>query len=165
MGNGMAEISLPAPRKALRIGLSEAWFAWVLVFPALAFIGVIVAWPLLETIRLSFTDADLGSENWVGLANYEKLLSSANFYAVVGRTFFWMVLSVSLKPDRRADRRDLAQRRRAGRALFRMLIMPPWGHPDCHRLHRLVVAGSIMANSASCLGWATSASACWMGLF
>ena len=61
------------------------------------FIGVIVAWPLVETIRLSFTNADLGGEEWVGLANYEKLLSSAKFYDIVGRTFFWMVLSVALK--------------------------------------------------------------------
>ena len=83
--------------KASRRGLSEAWFAWALIFPAVTFIAVIVAWPLVETVRLSFTDADMGSENWVGLANYEKLLSSKKFYSIVGLTFFWMVLSVGLK--------------------------------------------------------------------
>lgn len=126
-GDGMTDTS--QPKKARRRGLSEAWFAWVLILPALAFIGVIVAWPLLETVRLSFTNADLGGENWVGLANYEKLLSSAKFYDIVGRTFFWMVLSVSLKLVVGLIGATLLNAAIPGRALFRMMIMPPWVIP------------------------------------
>ena len=70
-GIRMAETSLPT--KARRRGLSEAWFAWLLIFPAMAFIGVIVAWPLLETIRLSFTDADLGVQIGLLGAAWEAL--------------------------------------------------------------------------------------------
>lgn len=54
----------------MRARLSEGWFAWVLIGPAMIFIGIIVAWPLAETIRLSFADANMGGENWVGPANY-----------------------------------------------------------------------------------------------
>ena len=115
--------------KARRRGLSEAWFAWALIAPAMLFIAVIVAWPLLETIRLSFTDASMGGENWVGLANYEKLLSSAKFYQVVGRTFFWMLLSVSLKLVVGLIGATLLNAAVPGRGLFRMLIMPPWVIP------------------------------------
>ena len=92
-----ANIPVTAVVKAARRGLSEAWFACSLIAPAVIFIAVIVAGPLVETIRLSFTDADMGGENYVGLANYEKLLSSAKFYDIIGRTFFWMFLSVGLK--------------------------------------------------------------------
>ena len=53
-----------------RRSLPEAWFAWALIAPAVLFILVIVAWPLFETFRLSFTDARLGGENYVGLENY-----------------------------------------------------------------------------------------------
>ena len=60
-----------SPLKSPRI--SPAFFAWLLVAPALLFILVIVAWPLLETFRLSFTNARLGGESYVGLENYEKL--------------------------------------------------------------------------------------------
>ncbi len=115
--------------KASRRGLSEAWFAWALIFPAVAFIAVIVAWPLIETVRLSFTDADMGSENWVGLANYEKMLSSPKFLTTVSLTFFWMVLSVSLKLIVGLIGATLLNAAIPGRALFRALIMPPWVIP------------------------------------
>ena len=119
----------PAAAKASRKGLSEGWFAWALIAPALLFIGVIVAWPLVETVRLSFTDADLGGENWVGLANYEKMLSGAKFFEIVGRTFFWMVLSVGLKLVVGLIGATLLNAAVPGRALFRMMIMPPWVIP------------------------------------
>lgn len=128
----MADIAERQPQHftvARRRGLSEAWFAWALILPALAFIAVIVAWPLLETVRLSFTDAELGGESWVGLANYEKMLSSPKFYEVVGRTFFWMVLSVSLKLVMGLIGATLLNAAVPGRAMFRMLIMPPWVIP------------------------------------
>ena len=128
-----ANIPVTAVVKAARRGLSEAWFAWVMIAPALAFIGVIVAWPLVETIRLSFTDAGLGTvlggENWVGFANYAKLLNSPKFYDIIGRTFFWMVLSVSLKLVVGLIGATLLNAAVPGRALFRALIMPPWVIP------------------------------------
>ena len=123
----MTDISPPS--KARRKGLSEAWFAWALIFPAVAFIGVIVAWPLLETIRLSFTNADMNSESWVGLTNYQKLLGSSKFFTIIGLTFYWMVLSVSLKLIVGLIGATLLSAAVPGRALFRMLIMPPWVIP------------------------------------
>jgi multiple sugar transport system permease protein len=116
-------------KKAARRGLSESWFAWALITPALLFIAVIVAWPLLETIRLSFTDADMGNENWVGFANYEKLLAGNKYLQIVGRTFFWMVLSVGLKLVMGLIGATLLNAAIPGRALFRMMIMPPWVIP------------------------------------
>lgn len=118
-----------APRRAKARGLSEAVFAWLLIAPALVVIGIIVAWPLAETVRLSFTDADLGGETWVGLANYEKLLTSAKFLDVIGRTFFWMALSVGLKLVLGLIGASLLNAAVPGRALFRVLIMPPWVIP------------------------------------
>ena len=120
--------TVPVARQPRR-GLSESWFAWVMIAPAMIFIGIIVAWPLLETIRLSFTDADLGSENWVGTANYEKLFASAKFFEVIRRTFLWMVLSVSLKLIVGLIGATLLNAAVPGRALFRALIMPPWVIP------------------------------------
>ncbi len=113
------------PRRAV----TDSVFAWCLIAPALAFIAVIVAWPLLETIRLSFTDADLGGESWVGLANYEKMVGSPKFLEIIGRTFFWMVLSVGLKLVMGLIGATLLNAALPGRALFRMMIMPPWVIP------------------------------------
>ena len=93
---GLAPDAARAPARPAR-RLSPGLFAWALIAPALLFIGVIVAWPLAETVRLSFTDADMGGEEWVGLANYRELWESSKFWGIVGRTFLWMVLSVGLK--------------------------------------------------------------------
>jgi multiple sugar transport system permease protein len=112
-----------------RPALREGVFAWLLIAPAMLFIVVIVAWPLAETVRLSFTNADMGGEEWVGLANYEKLLGSARFWEIVGRTFFWMVLSVALKLILGLVGATLLNAALPGRGLFRVLIMPPWVIP------------------------------------
>ena len=114
---------------ARRRGMSEAWFACALIAPAVAFIAVIVAWPLLETVRLSFTNASMNSESWVGLENYTKMLSSPKFLQIVGLTFFWMVMSVSLKLIVGLIGATLLNAAVPGRALFRMLVMPPWVIP------------------------------------
>ena len=118
-----------AAMKARAKGLSEACFAWALITPAMIFIGIIVAWPLLETIRLSFTDADLGSENWIGTANYDKLFASQKFLDVIVRTFLWMFLSVGLKLIVGLIGATLLNAAVPGRALFRALVMPPWVIP------------------------------------
>lgn len=116
-------------RKAARRGLSEPVFAWLLIAPALAFIALIVAWPLLETVRLSFTDATLGGENYIGLQNYADLFASSKFYDIVGRTFYWMFLSVTLKLVMGLIGAVLLNAAIPGKALFRILIMPPWVIP------------------------------------
>ncbi|WP_373355969.1 carbohydrate ABC transporter permease [Pseudoroseicyclus sp. CXY001] len=118
----------PAPRAARR-GISERWFAWVLIAPAMAFIAVIVAWPLVETIRLSFTDARMIGENYVGLENYRDLFARRQTGQIIGRTFLWMALSVSLKLVMGLIAASLLNAAVPGRALFRTLIMPPWVIP------------------------------------
>ncbi|MBM1220923.1 sugar ABC transporter permease [Ponticoccus sp. SC2-23] len=129
----MAEISADnAPKqrvKAARRALPEAWFAWLLVAPAVIFIAVIVAWPLAETVRLSFLEADLGGEEWVGLANYTDLAESRRFHDTVLRTFYWMFLSVGLKLILGLIGATLLNAAIPGRALFRVLVMPPWVIP------------------------------------
>jgi multiple sugar transport system permease protein len=114
---------------AKRQVLPEAWFAWLLVAPALAFIAVIVAWPLVETIRLSFLEADLGGERFVGLQNYQELAESRKFHQTIVRTFYWMFLSVGLKLILGLIGAVLLNAAVPGRAMFRVLIMPPWVIP------------------------------------
>lgn len=128
----MADIATTAPgtgRSGAPRRLSEGAFAWLLISPALVFILVIVAWPLVETIRLSFTDARLGGESYVGLANYIDLFSDRDFYETVGRTFYWMVLSVTLKLILGLIGATLLNAAVPGKALFRVLVMPPWVIP------------------------------------
>lgn len=122
-------IESAAPQHMQRRELSDPAFAWLLISPAVLFILVIVVWPLVETIRLSFTDATLGGENFVGVANYAALFADPKFWQTVGRTFYWMALAVSLKLIVGLFGASLLNAAIPGKALFRVLVMPPWVIP------------------------------------
>ena len=101
-------------------------FAWALLAPAILYILVIVAWPLVETVRLSFTDASLRKvTNYVGWRNYEKIFNET-FLTVIGRTFAWTFFSVALKMIIGTFGAVLLNAAVPGRYLFRILTMPPW---------------------------------------
>ncbi len=121
-------------RKFLR---SRILFVWLLITPAALFMFLIVGWPLLETIRLSFTNAGLGGEQYIGWENYEKLLNNRKYPGIVGRTFYWMFLSVMLKMVIGTAGALLLNAKIRGRSAFRVMVMPPW----------------IVPMAIGCIGW------------
>ena len=107
----------------------QTYIAYALIAPAALYIILIVAWPLLETIRLSFTNSSLAGEDYVGLENYQKMFSSKKFNGIVTRTFVWMFFSVSLKLIIGLIGAVLLNANLKGRSIFRVLVMPPWVVP------------------------------------
>ncbi|MFD1797283.1 sugar ABC transporter permease [Paracoccus aurantiacus] len=105
----------------------SAWvFAWLLLAPAIIYVLIIVAWPLVETFRLSFTDASLRKTvNYVGWRNYEKIFNET-FLTVITRTFIWTFFSVLLKMVIGMCGAVMLNAAVPGRNLFRILTMPPW---------------------------------------
>ncbi len=104
---------------------AQTYIAYALIAPAAIYIILIVAWPLLETIRLSFTNSSLAGEDYVGLENYQKMFSSKKFNGIVTRTFVWMFFSVSLKLIIGLIGAVLLNANLKGRSIFRVLVMPP----------------------------------------
>jgi len=101
-------------------------FPYLLLVPAAALTLIIVAWPLIETFRLSFTNASLRPvEKYVGAENYIEIFED-DFAQVIARTFLWMFLGVSLKIVMGTLGAVLLNAAIPGRALFRVLVMPPW---------------------------------------
>ena len=125
----MVQQNQASPRQRKPLHVSQGLFATLLIAPAMVFIAVIVAWPLIETFRLSFTDARLGGETYVGLENYQDLADSRKFRQTISRSFYWMFLSVSLKLILGLIGATLLNAAVPGRGLFRVLIMPPWVIP------------------------------------
>ena len=125
----LAQTSAMAERATRKRALPESVFGWLLIGPAMLFIAVIVAWPLAETIRLSFMEARLGGEKYIGLENYADLLDSRKFHQTILRTFYWMFLSVALKLVLGLIGATLLNAAVPGRGLFRVLVMPPWVIP------------------------------------
>lgn len=105
---------------------SSMIFAWALLAPAIVYVTIIVAWPLVETFRLSFTDASLKKvTNYVGWRNYTKIFDDT-FLTVILRTFTWTFFSVLLKMIIGTCGAVLLNAAVPGRHLFRILTMPPW---------------------------------------
>lgn len=105
---------------------SAIYFAWLLIAPAVLYILVIVAYPLVDTFILSFTDASLRkTTNWVGWNNYEKIFNPT-FGEVITRTFVWTFFSVAIKMIIGTFGATMLNAAVPGRALFRVLTMPPW---------------------------------------
>ena len=114
---------------------AQTYIAYALIAPAAIYIILIVAWPLLETIRLSFTNSSLAGEDYVGLENYQKMFSSKKFNGIVTRTFVWMFFSVSLKLIIGLIGAVLLNANLKGRSIFRVLVMPPWVVPIAIGMH------------------------------
>ena len=105
---------------------NQTFIAYALIAPAAIYILAIVAWPLIETVRLSFTNSSLAGEEYIGFENYEKMLGSKKFNKIVIRTFVWMFFSVSFKLFIGLIGATLLNANLPGRSMFRVLIMPPW---------------------------------------
>ena len=102
------------------------YFPYLLLLPALILTVTIVAWPLFETFRLSFTNASLRpTEKYVGFENYVEIFED-DFWEVIRRTFLWMGLGVTTKIVMGVIGAVLLNAMLPGRTLFRILVMPPW---------------------------------------
>ena len=80
-----------APRRLRRGALTPYLF----LVPGLLLFAAFRLYPLLDGLRLSFTNARLGRPQyaWVGLANYQRLLDDTRFHASLWNTAFYTVAS------------------------------------------------------------------------
>ena len=69
--------------------------AYAFLAPGLLLFAAYRLYPLLEGFRLSFTNARLGraNEQWIGLANYTRLLEDSRFHVSLWNTAFYTVAS------------------------------------------------------------------------
>ncbi|MCT8998267.1 carbohydrate ABC transporter permease [Chelativorans intermedius] len=110
----------------MTIRQSAIVFAWVLLAPALLYVLVIVAYPLVDTINLSFTNASLRrTYDRVGFENYRNIFQRG-FSDVIVRTLVWTFCSVALKMLIGTFGAVMLNAAVPGRTLFRVLTMPPW---------------------------------------
>ncbi|QOF72277.1 sugar ABC transporter permease [Aminobacter sp. SR38] len=114
--------------------MSGSWMttrAWLLMLPLLVVMISVIGWPLVDTIRLSFTDARLvGTEgSFVGLDNYVKMLSGANFQRTLVTTTWFAVISVAAEMVLGVLAALLLNQQFYGRTVLRALMILPWALP------------------------------------
>jgi N,N'-diacetylchitobiose transport system permease protein len=126
------------PPRRLAGRLAGSWsrhgLAIALVAPAAILVGALVAYPLVRTIWLSFTDTGLGdlitgTGDWVGLENYREVFADeALRRALVNTVVFGTVAVIVTMVFGTAVALLLNQRFR-GRALLTVLVVLPWAMP------------------------------------
>jgi len=105
--------------------------SWLLLLPLLAVMTLIIGWPLIETVRISFTDARLvgGESHWVGLANFIKVLASPQFHQVLWTTILFVLISVTAEVVLGVLAALLLDQQFVGRSFLRALMILPWALP------------------------------------
>src|ERR1043165_4453325 len=82
--------------------------AWLFLAPMLIVLALVAAWPLLRTIWLGFTDANLlrlEQSKWTGLENFTGkygLLHDKVWWHAVKNTLWFTFLTVSIEADRQS---------------------------------------------------------------
>jgi len=139
------EGALPVAKGAragrVSIRLSEGWFAFLLVLPALAGIFLVVVFPLAYSLWLSFTDVNLLRATgpavelfgvrvplfrFIGLQNYARIFDDPLYWSSLWRTLYFVgafVLEATLMGLGMAL---VLNERFAGRPVMRSLLLIPW---------------------------------------
>lgn len=68
---------------------------WLFLFPAMAALGLYLAYPVVETFRLSLFDRNNGNA-FVGLENYGRMLTEDKFWEAVRNNFLWLLVVPAL---------------------------------------------------------------------
>ncbi|WP_112809683.1 carbohydrate ABC transporter permease [Ensifer sp.] len=114
--------------------MSGTWIttrAWLLMLPLLVVMIAVIGWPLIDSVRLSFTDAKLvGTEgSFVGLDNYAKVLGGSNFQRALVTTTWFAVVSVTAEMVIGVLAALLLNQQFRGRTALRALMILPWALP------------------------------------
>ena len=82
-------------------GLSDRTIAWIFVAPTIFLLLAVNIFPLIWTIRLSFTNFRVNRPNndveWVGLRNYERILSDPDIWNTMQATAHFLIWTIVLQ--------------------------------------------------------------------
>lgn len=124
-----AQSQIVMPRKRFSLQLSERHLPIALLAPSILVIVLIVGFPMLYSLYLSFTSFNLsspGSLHFVGLRNYANLLfHDPLFWKAFGRTVLFISLAVNLEFLIGLGIAQLMARTIRGQSLARTLMMMP----------------------------------------
>lgn len=130
----MAEQAVPKTRERARAGnalsRSEARLGYMLVAPVLICLLVLVFYPFVFAIWISFTDRMIGRPGrFIGLANYAYLFGQPSFRATIRNTIVLVVVVQALKLVFGLGIAVLLNQPIRGRNMWRALILLPWAMP------------------------------------
>ena len=124
MSNLLQKNSLPGSK------IAKEWFAWLLVAPVLIYILLVMVYPFLYGVAMSFSNKKIGQDaNFNGLTNYIKLLSDATFRKSIGNTLTYTFLAVAFKTIIGIGMALMLHSKIKMKNLSRGLLLIPWAVP------------------------------------
>jgi multiple sugar transport system permease protein len=97
----MSAVTIEARKTTLGMSLPSqyALIGVLLITPTLLIFALVIAYPLLEAIYLSFFSIYTPTlqGDWVGLENYRTMLSSQEFWKALGTNIVWTVGTLTLQ--------------------------------------------------------------------
>ena len=93
-----AYVGSPKRGPVTRVLEDERWLALTLLLPTVALLGLFIAYPFIEGVRLSVTDAKVGIPgHFVGLQNFEKIWNDDIFHVAVWNTCVYTAVATVFK--------------------------------------------------------------------
>lgn len=89
----------PTPSLPRWAALQQRAIPYLFLLPALVVLGLTVFWPAAQALYLSFTQYGYDitqPPEWVGLANFHRLLTDAIFWKTLGNTLLYLVVVVPI---------------------------------------------------------------------
>lgn len=101
---------------------------WIFPLPAVLFILLMMAFPVIFTFGVSLTDWSMstgGASNFIGLKNYSDMLKDTRFYNAVFNTFYFTILTVSVETLLGVAIAIILNREFRGKNFVKMLLLLP----------------------------------------
>lgn len=105
---------------------------WVFVLPALIIVGVLLIYPIFSSLYYSMTTKHLirPSYGFVGLANYQAVLSDPNFFKAFLTSIVWTICSLVGQLIIGFTSALAINRVKVGKSVYRTLMIIPWAFPS-----------------------------------
>jgi len=116
---------------AARPSRRRNWLPYLLSQPIVADQTLFILYPIGQGVASSFTRTDVGRPvTFVGLANYQRMLTEPSFWLVLLHTLIYMVCVIGMSIGAGLLAALLFNRAFVGRAFARGLLTLPWSFPD-----------------------------------
>ncbi len=98
---------------------------WLFLLPAIAALSIYLAYPVVETLRLSLTERLPGNQSqFVGLANYQQMVSEPKFWEAMRNNMLWLLVVPAFSTALGLLAAQLSDRVRWGNIAKSLIFMP-----------------------------------------
>lgn len=118
----------PKKKRGVLAEIAQHWADYIYVFPAILVMVLVIGYPIVYTIVLSFQDTDrrTGVNSWVGLDGFRTILTDDLFWKATRNTFVWTIGSTGGAFILGFGAALVLHKQFFGRGILRAILLIPW---------------------------------------